>query len=391
LKTGDQILVKKINKSIVLQTIQTNSPISRAEISKSTGLNKATVSTLVSEIMDDHLVTEIGTGTSSGGRKPVMLYFNQTAGYSIGIDLGVNYILAILTDLKGVIIAKKEVKVTDTSILNIYSILKSIITYFLEIAPESPYGVVGIGIGVPGMTNKKGTIIFAPYLDWRDVDLKGYIEEEFHLPVIIENEAKAGAHGEKIYGVGQKVSNFVYISIGMGIGGGFIIDNKLFQGKDGLAGEIGHSIIDANGKKCNCGNRGCWEMYGSENALLKQATSLESFKGKEISLELIIHEAEKGNPEVINLLHNIGEFIGIGLTTIMNTFNPDQVIIGNRFSKLENWIANSIRRTLQQRLYPYFYESLDLSFSKLGVLSCALGSSAFTIENFFASQKVTVI
>ena len=75
----------------------------------------------------------------------------------------------------------------------------------------------------------------------------------------------------------------------------------------------------------------------------------------------------------------------------MNTFNPDQVIIGNRFSKLENWIANSIRRTLQQRLYPYFYESLDLSFSKLGVLSCALGSSSFSIENFFASQKVTVI
>lgn len=390
MKTGDQLLVKKINKSIVLHTLQTVSPISRAEISKLTGLNKATVSTLVSELMDKDLVKEIGIGKSSGGRKPVMLYFNQTAGYSIGIDLGVNYILAILTDLKGVILEREVVEVTDTSKKNIFGILKTIINNLLALVPESPYGVVGIGIGVPGMTNKEGTIIFAPYLNWKNVDLKGYIEKEFQLPVIIENEAKAGAYGEKIYGSGQNAPNVIYVSIGMGIGGGIIIDNKLYHGKGGLAGEIGHSIIDAYGKKCSCGNRGCWELYGSENALLKQAKLLTSLEGNDISFELLIHEAEKGNIEVINLFHHIGEYIGIGLTNIMNTFNPDQVIIGNRFSRLESWIANSIHRVLQQRLYPYFYESLDLSFSQLGVLSCALGSTSFSIENFFSQEKVTV-
>ncbi|MDQ0297990.1 glucokinase-like ROK family protein [Salibacterium salarium] len=390
MQTGDHVLVKKINKSIVLQTIQSSSPISRAQISKESGLNKATVSALVSDLMEENLVQEIGTGLSSGGRKPVMLYFNQTAGYSIGVDLGVNYILAVLTDLQGNIVEKVEEHLEETSTSFVFSKLTQAIHTLMEKGEESTYGVVGIGVGVPGITDKDGMILFAPNLHWEQVDLKGFLEQEYNIPVVIENEAKAGAHGEKIYGAGKESSDLIYISMGIGIGAGIIINDKLYKGVSGISGEMGHFTIEANGKKCRCGNKGCWELYSSESALLEQAQSLSSVKDMDITLESLIEEAEKGNTEVINLFNRIGEYAGIGLTNIINTFNPEQIIIGNRLSKLQKWLINPIQHVLEQRLLSYYYNSLTISFSHFGIHSCALGSAAFSVEAFFSENKVTV-
>ncbi|MGY4688636.1 ROK family transcriptional regulator [Salibacterium sp. K-3] len=390
MKTGDQELVKKINKSIVLQTIQASSPISRAQISKESGLNKATVSGLVSELMEEQFVLEIGTGLSSGGRKPVMLYFNKAAGCAIGIDLGVNYILAVLTDLQGHVIEKVEEPLDDSSLHVVLPMMKEIVSGLMERQPYSPYGVVGIGIGVPGITDNNGTILFAPNLHWEHVDLKQDLEQSFQLPVVVENEAKAGAHGENIHGAGKASSDFVYISLGIGIGTGIIIDNKLYKGAKGISGEMGHFTIDANGKKCRCGNKGCWELYSSESTLLEQAGKLSSLEGGDITLGRLIQEAEAGNSEVLSLFSRIGEYAGIGLTNVVNTFNPEQIIIGNRLSKLRPWLENPIHHVLEQRLLPYFYNGLELSFSEFGIESCALGSAAFSIEAFFAESKVTV-
>ncbi|SFM23123.1 ROK family transcriptional regulator [Salibacterium qingdaonense] len=390
MKTGDQELVKKINKSIVLQTIQASSPISRAQISKESGLNKATVSGLVSELMEEDFVLEIGTGLSSGGRKPVMLYFNQTAGYAIGIDLGVNYILAVLTDLQGQVVEKIEEPLEETFPGVVLPMLKNIINTLMETQPASSYGVVGIGVGVPGITDNNGSILFAPNLNWEQVNVKQDLEQYFELPVVIENEAKAGAHGENIHGAGRKSSDFVYISLGIGIGTGIIIDDKLYKGARGMSGEMGHISIDANGKKCRCGNKGCWELYSSESTLLEQAAKLPSMEGKELSLNQLIQEAEAGNGEVLSLLSRIGEYVGIGLTNVVNTFNPEQIIIGNRLSKIQRWLENPIHHVLEQRLLPPFYEGLEVSFSQFGIESCALGSAAFSVEAFFSENKVTV-
>lgn len=391
MKTGDQNLVKKINKSIVLKTVQEKSPLSRAQISVLTGLNKATVSTLVSELINDHFIYEIGQGQSSGGRRPVMLLFNEKAGFSIGIDLGVNYILAVLTDLNGTIVKEKNIFVDDHTMNMILPVLKSLIRVLIDEAPESPYGIVGIGIGVPGTTDSNGKILFAPNLEWRNIDLKDDIEREFRLPVTIDNEANAGAHGENLYGAGKDVSNLIYVSAGIGIGAGIILKNELYRGASGVSGEMGHFTIEANGKKCRCGNRGCWELYASENALLEHARQLSDYKNDpEVNLDTLVQAANHGNGEVINLFFRIGEYLGIGLTNIVNTFNPEIVIIGNRLSKLRHWIENPIHLVLEQRLLPYHRKSLKVTFSDLGIYSCALGTSAFAIANFFARDKVTV-
>src|SRR5699024_1706329 len=390
-RTGDQNLIKKINKTIVLKAIKEKAPISRAQISKETGLNKATVSTMVSELINDSLVSEMGAGQSSGGRKPVMLYFNNQAGYSIGIDLGVNYILAILTDLSGNIIFEINHPLNTTCISEIEKKLISLIDTLIQKTPKSPYRMIGIGIGVPGIVDNEGKILFAPNLKWRQIELKNKLEQIFFLPVIIENEANAGAYGEQLYGSKKDVHNLIYVSFGIGIGTGIIIDGKLFTGATGISGEMGHITIKINGEKCPCGNHGCWELYASESSLLSKATKLSVFKNfKDLNIDHIIEEAQNNNNEVLQLLNDIGEYIGFGLINIINTFNPELVIIGNRFKVLKKWLINPINRVLDERLHPYHRTGTKIDFSNLGLYSCAVGASSMSILKFLSNNKVTV-
>lgn len=392
MKTGDLTLVKQINKSIVLNEIEKKGPISRAQISKDTGLNKTTVSTMVSELIEDKLVNELGQGQSSGGRKPVMLYFNTHAGYAIGIDLGVNYILAVLTDLSGEIVEEESMPLSGQSAEEIMQALRSLIRSLIEKSPDSPYGVVGIGIGAPGIVDPEGLILFTPYLDLNQVNLKQILEDEFNIPTLIDNEANTGALGEHLYGAGKNAMNLIYVSVGIGIGTGIIINGQLYKGATGISGEMGHLTIEVNGRKCSCGNRGCWELYASESALLTEAKKLEYFKDtSSITLDHIESEAKKGNKDVLRLLHTIGEYNGVGLVNIINTFNPDMLIIGNRMARFENWIMNPIKSVLDDRLSAFHGNAVNLTVSSLGKYSNALGASAFVISKFLDINRVKVI
>ncbi|MFD1172335.1 ROK family protein [Oceanobacillus picturae] len=392
MKTGDQTLVKQINKSIVLGTIEKKGPISRAQISKETGLNKATVSTMVSDLIADELVNELGQGQSSGGRKPVMLYFNTHAGYAIGIDLGVNYILAVLTELGGEIVEEISVPLSGKGTEEVIHTLNFLVSTLIPKAPQSPYGVVGIGIGAPGIVDPDGHILFTPYLELSEVNLKQILEEKFNIPTVIDNEANTGALGEHLYGAGKNAMNLIYVSVGIGIGTGIIINGQLYKGAAGISGEMGHLTIEMNGKKCSCGNRGCWELYASESALVAKAQKLDVFKNTpSITLEIIEAEAKKGDKEVLRLLHSIGEYNGIGLANIINTFNPDMLIIGNRMARFENWIMNPIKHVMNDRLSPFHRKSVNLTVSSLGKYSNALGASAFVISKFLDINRVKVI
>jgi glucokinase-like ROK family protein len=391
--TGDQSLVKKINKSIVLETIKNNFPLSRSQISEMTGLNKGTVSSLVNELIAEDLVYEVGPGQSNGGRRPVMLLFNKVAGYAIGVDLGVNYILTVLTNLRGEIVKEHMTSLNQTSFAFIFNTLKQSIQTMIDHTPPSPYGIVGIGIGIPGIIDDKGTILFAPNLKWENIDLKSMIANEFPFPVAIDNEANSGALGEKLFGVGKDASNLVYVSAGIGIGTGIIIDNELYKGSSGFSGEMGHLTIEVNGKKCSCGNRGCWEMYASENALLEQAKSLSIHSDradKPLDIESLVKMADDGHVEVIHLFNTIGEYLGIGLTNIINTLNPELIIIGNRLSAAKNWLINPIRRVIENRALPFHRKQLRIEFSGLNIYSCALGASSIAVSHFFSENNITV-
>lgn len=390
--TGNQQLVKQINKTLVLETILHEAPISRADISQKVGLNKGTVSSLVNELLEDQLIYESGPGQSSGGRRPVILLFNDKAGFSIGIDLGVNYILGVLTDLRGNIIVEVNKKLTVRSYEVVIEILQSVISDLINAAPQSHYGIVGIGIGVPGLVNNHGEVLVAPNLGWKNINLREEIENCFDIPVLIENEANAGAYGEKLYGAGKENDNILYISAGIGIGVGIILNGKLFYGMNGFSGEAGHMIVQVNGKDCTCGSSGCWELYASEKALLEEARKLKltGITEETLSIELLLELANSGNKDIINLFHSIGMYLGVGINNIINIFNPEQVIIGNRLAMAKDWLEKSIEKFIKNHTMKYHQKDLIISFSKHAYYSAAIGVSAQMIDQFL-NKAVSIL
>ncbi|CUX93592.1 xylose repressor [Bacillus velezensis] len=375
---ADQAFVKKVNQKLLLNEILKNAPISRAKLSEMTGLNKSTVSSQVNTLMKENLVFEIGQGQSSGGRRPVMLVFNRKAGYSVGIDVGVDYINGILTDLEGTIVLDQHHHLECSSPEITKDILIEMILHFIANMPQSPYGLIGIGICVPGLIDKNQKIVFAPNSNWRDIDLKSFIQKKFNVPVFIENEANAGAYGEKVFGAAKNHDNMIYASIGTGIGIGVIINNDLYRGVSGFSGEMGHMTIDFNGPKCSCGNRGCWELYASEKALL---TSLQT-KEKKVSTQDIIDLAHLNDIETLHALQNFGFYLGIGLTNILNTFNPQAIILRNSIIESHPMVLHSIKSEVSSRVYSHLDNSYELLPSILGKNAPALGMSSIVIDHF---------
>ncbi|AOU01101.1 MULTISPECIES: transcriptional repressor XylR [Bacillus amyloliquefaciens group] len=375
---ADQAFVKKVNQKLLLNEILKNSPISRAKLSEMTGLNKSTVSSQVNTLMKENLVFEIGQGQSSGGRRPVMLVFNKKAGYSVGIDVGVDYINGILTDLEGTIVLDQHHHLECNSPEITKDILIEMIHHFIANMPQSPYGLIGIGICVPGLIDKNQKIVFAPNSNWRDIDLKSFIQKKFNVPVFIENEANAGAYGEKVFGAAINHDNMIYASIGTGIGIGVIINNDLYRGVGGFSGEMGHMTIDFNGPKCSCGNRGCWELYASEKALIK---SLQT-KEKKVSTQDIIDLAHLKDIGTLHALQNFGFYLGIGLTNILNTFNPQAIILRNSIIESHPMVLHSIKSEVSSRVYSHLDNSYELLPSFLGKNAPALGMSSIVIDHF---------
>lgn len=380
--TGDLAMIKKINTAIVLEAVLKHAPLSRAQISERTGLNKATVSSLVQDLIDASLIVETGPGESSGGRKPVILLFNAQAGFAVGIDLGVNYIRGVLTDLEGTVVAEREQAIATKDEEAVVRQLEDCIDSLRSQIPACPYGLVGIGVGVPGVVDDEGAILFAPNLGWRDMPLERRLSDRFGVPVTIDNEANAGAQGEQKYGAGRGIAHQIYVSVGIGIGTGIILHKDLYKGASGFSGELGHLSIERGGKPCRCGNQGCWELYASENALLEQASSLGY-----ADLDALLRAADAGDADVRRLFRGIGESLGIGIANIVNVFNPEAVIIGNRMSRAQRWIEAALTDTVNTRTLSFHRERMRILFADLRDQSAVRGAAYYAISAFIARMK----
>lgn len=383
--TGDQALVKKINKSIILHTIRTHSPVSRAKVSEMTGLNKATVSNLVAELCAQELIAEAGPGESSGGRKPLMLHFNTMAGSVIGMELRVKQLTAVLCDLDGGVLEEVDRQLETHDFPYVLEQMKNIISELTAKAPASPYGIVGIGVGVPGMVDENGVVLFAPNLGWEMVNLRSMLESTFSVPVTIDNEANAGALGELNFGTARGVRHLLYISAGSGIGSGIIIGGELYKGARGYAGETGHMTIEAEGKPCSCGSRGCWELYASEKTYDNPGMSLPA----RTTAELVRH-AQNKQQDTLRHFSKMGEYLGIGVTNLINSFNPELIVIGGALSEAEPWLGEPLRRVVAKRTLPYHKQQLEITFSKLGSRGTMIGAGFSAVMHFLGNIRVTL-
>ncbi|WAH43017.1 ROK family protein [Alicyclobacillus fastidiosus] len=388
-RTADPAYMKEINKSIVINKIRFHSPISRTQISVDTGLNKATVSALIDELLQEGLVLEIGQGQSRVGRRPIMLLFNAKAGSVLGVELGVEYVRIVVTDLAA------QVQNTYNTVLpdgaDATAVIDTVVTSIqeaMEQAPPSKCGVIGIGIGVPGLVDyRRGIVLKAPHLNWDNIPLKAMLESRLRKPVFVDNEANAGALGEKLYGAGANVADLLYVSAGTGIGTGIVIDNDLLRGADGIAGEFGHMSIEANGAQCPCGNQGCWEMYASERALV---STYEKLAGSSSRFEDILSRLPASDRAALQAFQSVGQYLGVGISNLINGLNPSMIIVGNRLAQGGKVVVDGISQSIAKRCFISPHSKVSVQVSELGRDACPIGSAALVLHDFFTGPKADV-
>ena len=264
--TGNPELIRDINTQSVIRTILEYGSISRAAIASHLGLTKATVSAIVQVLLDRGLILEIGSDDTKKGRKPILLTFDQTCGYIISLDLASETITLMTANLLGRDCHIYQYDFPEDSADLVPTLIRCI-QDAVDTLPQSRYGLLGIALGIHGVVHHN-KIIFLPYSSYEDLDLVTPLADAFQVPVLMENEANLSVLGE--WHFCHQTNEMLYISVHSGIGVGIIMRNQLVKGKNGYAGEFGHSIIQINGRSCPCGNHGCLEQYASERALFEE-------------------------------------------------------------------------------------------------------------------------
>jgi predicted NBD/HSP70 family sugar kinase len=241
--TGKPNLIKLVNKNLILELLEKKGPISRAELAKISKISPPTVSAIVEELIAEGIVSEIGEGNSSGGRKPTMLAYNPYAFDVIAVELKEGKIHCIATNLAGKVLVEQRYN-WEGKRLVIEQLMERIRQFLREAEGRMKGHIKGVGIAIPGVTDiRRGVAIQATELGWKEVPLRDWLENELQMPVVIDNDVNMAALGEHWCGVGQHVEDLVFVSVGKGIGAGLVLNGELYRGATFSTGEIGYMIV----------------------------------------------------------------------------------------------------------------------------------------------------
>jgi predicted NBD/HSP70 family sugar kinase len=391
-------LSKKINRELVLKIIYNRRPISRADIATITGLTPASITKIIDEFLDIGLVYEIGRDKSSYGRKPVLIDINSDSFYIIGIYTARKSISGIITDLnadiqKKVVYEKPYLRDPDLS-----KVVMNLIEELLKASKISIDKILGIGMAVPGPINaKKGEIINEgldekPPYSWERVPLTESVSEKFGIPVFADNCSNTIALGESWFGNGMNYRNFVVLSFGEGVGGGLVLKSRLYRGEDDIVGEIGHTTIDVNGPRCECGNYGCLELFVKNKAIIEKYNSLvKKYPDSKLAkinikkVEDIYNYKDKNDPIYNEIINHLANYLGIGAVNLVNILNPEAIIIGtNELEDIEmDTLIEKITEIVRNRAYSVVRNKVKVIPGKLKSNAQLIGSISLVLRDFF--------
>lgn len=400
LRTGDQSLVRQINLSVIMHQLRMNAPVSRASLAQTTGLNKTTVSSLVQELIERNYVREVGYESPGrgAGRLAMLLTLNPEAGYIVSAEIGVDSISVICTDFAPEIAWRSQVQIDPTmSQRVILDHVLALLHSALEEGEKTAGRLLGLAVGVPGLVDQEtGMLLFAPNLGLRDVPLRAILEEEFNCLVFVENEASLAALGEHYFGAAQGCDEVLYISAGIGVGGGLIHNGHVYRGTSGVAGEVGHMVFNPGGEPCNCGSRGCWETEVSQRALFRRieqalaggrpSLAFELCGGdlKRLSIPLVVQAAQAGDPVCLEALEKTGRLLGQGAASLVNALNPELVILGGPLSLAGEFLLPLIQAELECCALPWPRMAARAEVARHGLDACVLGGVALIYQAILA-------
>lgn len=380
--------LKNHNRHAILDLIRfTPGGISRAELARQMGLSRTAVTSIINNLLDAGIVHETESGPAPSGRRPILLEIDPQRGFVVGVDIGVTHLTLVLSDIAARVIREVEVPfdVSDGPDAGLRKVDEQV-QALLDQAGLALQDVLTIGVGVPGpIAVDRGTVISPPIMPgWDNYPIQSALQDCWGIPVSLNNDAELGALGEWAYGVGRGVSNLVYIKVGSGIGAGLILNNMIYRGTRGTAGEIGHLTVDDQGPICTCGNRGCLEVLAGGRAIARQAqravfsgqrTQMVNIKPVEkITSREVIIAAQRGDLVAQQIVSEAGAFIGTAIAGLINVLNPDIVVVGGGLAQSGDLLLEPIRRAVRQRSLRAAVQAVRITGAVLGRRSSSMGA-----------------
>lgn len=312
-----------------------------------------------------------------------------------GVDVGGTKILAALADEKGKILATEYVPTNGEAgpQAGLKRVADAVAQVCRKVGVDSG-NLRGCGIAIAGLVNAaKGTLSTSPHLPgWMDVPIRSQLEASLRAPTFVINDAKAAAIGEQRFGAGQGVSHQIYVTVSTGIGGGIIIDGRLYSGCGGTAGEIGHMVIDTSGPRCECGNNGCLESLAAGTAIAREASQrmaageatllrdMVNGQLERITAQVVAQAAERGDALADNVIRRAGVYLGVGLANLVNIFNPELIVIGGGTAKIGDRLLGPALTEMRRRAFSKPASEVKIVPAGLGDNSGVLGAVAYVLQ-----------
>lgn len=402
---GNSKYVKKLNRMTILNIIKENEPVSRQQLAELTGLTPAAVTGIIRELIEMGFVKEVGLGPSRGGRRPVKLMVNSTAGYVIGVEVTSKETMVAIADLKH---DPDHVETLALDMQDPKGGTKALVEAIRRIMTNPEHQAkrfIGVGLAFPALLTAEGRVKRAVNLgpDWNDFPLKEFLEREIGLPVFADTNSKVAALGEKWFGSGGHCSNLIYINLGEGISAGILSKDEILQGSSGYAGQIGHVVMVEDGPLCNCGNRGCLEAICGIPAIVRKVTNELPFidegdilrrrqvGGEGIKIKDILTAAVQEDSYAREVLRQVARYVGLVIADMINLYNPDEVFIGGKLTIAAEVYLEEMTKVIYSRVFPEIGRATKITISQLGANSGVIGACALALRNLLKAPDSEIL
>lgn len=385
------------NRTMMLQLVWQARELSRAELARRTGMSRSTVSSLVAELIDAGLVDETGEGTSSGGRRPILLRWRDDAFLIAGIDLGATHVACALTDLRGRVVAWRHVRFdVRENPPGALAQLETLVDACLAETGLPRTRLAGLGVAVPSPVDPANPGRMAPMIlpAWAEIDLAEALRARFDLPVVIDNDANLGAIAERWWGAGRSGQDLTFVKLGMGVGAGHILNGEIHRGAHGIAGEFSHVTLGPEGPPCACGQRGCLVRHIGSIAVCARIEAGVRTRPDSVlaeyppSVDRLVKGAHAGDALALEITAEIAQALGTALVTLLNLLSPACIVLGGQLSLLGPHLLEPVRTHLRQHtLWPALGET-PVVITALGQQNIALGAATALLAEVLARPEL---
>ncbi len=373
-------LMRAINEATVLGKIRRQGPISRVQIAREVNLSAATVTSITADLIARNLVVEESVGKSTGGRRPILLRFNRTAGVALGVKLTEREMVMVTTDLAGG--EERRWRVPIASGASPDEVVAPLAAEARRLKSELPgRKLAGIGVGIAGIVERpSGFCRYSPFLRWRNVALQAAIADATGAHVTVENDVNmlTFAVGSEIAPPGSR--SFLVLTLGRGVGLGMMIDGQPYRGSRGQGGEFGHTIVDPDGPVCECGNRGCLEAIVGIPAVLRQAGEV---LGEPVDEARLVGLVAVGDDRLAGLLERIADVLGVALANLVNVLNPEMLVISGEGAWLARALLPRLMATLRASAFGGLADDMLVTVEAHGDEFWARGAAGLMLEETF--------